>query len=455
MSLQIGELVSPLKRVRGRVFHGWWMAGLGALVMALGTVPFFQALPVWSPVLRGQFGWTPGQMSWAFAVTRIEGGIFGPLEGILIERLGSRRMVFIGMTILGGGFLLLSQIRELWQLYASFFIISLGAALGTWLPMMTALNSWFVRQKSRAMALAMEGFAVGGITLVPIIAWAVGGIGTEDNPARFGWRAVVMGIGVTIILLAFPISRLVRNRPEDLGQRPDGDTAPQASATAGRPGALQFSTEERGLTWREAIRTRIFWLMSVGHACSSIVIVTIMVHLGFLLDDRGFSLQTIGLVVTTYTAINAVFILVGGYMGDRMPIRLAVFGFSALQSVAVVVLVFAHSLPMVFLFAAILGIGFGGRTPLTTAMRGIYFGSKSFASITGISMVPMNVLLFSAPLFAGYMRDITGDYDIPFLTVAIVSLFGSCLFLLLGQPRPLSPATRRIPPSREAQPIKS
>ena len=364
-------------------------------------------------------------------------------------------MVFIGMTILGGGFLLLSQIRELWQLYASFFIISLGAALGTWLPMMTALNSWFVRQKSRAMALAMEGFAVGGITLVPIIAWAVGGIGTEDDPARFGWRAVAMGVGVTIILLAFPISRLVRNRPEDLGQRPDGDTAPQASATAGRPGALQSSTEERGLTWREAIRTRIFWLMSVGHACSSIVIVTIMVHLGFLLDDRGFSLQTIGLVVSTYTAVNAVFILVGGYMGDRMPIRLAVFGFSALQSVAVVVLVFAHSLPMVFLFAAILGIGFGGRTPLTTAMRGVYFGRKSFASITGISMVPMNVLLFSAPLFAGYMRDVTGEYAIPFLTIAIVSLFGSCLFLLLGEPRPLSPATRRIPPSREAQPIKS
>ena len=59
--------------------------------MALGTVPLFQGMPVWNPVLRNAFGWTAGQMSWAFAVTRIEGGILGPLEGILIERLGLLR----------------------------------------------------------------------------------------------------------------------------------------------------------------------------------------------------------------------------------------------------------------------------------------------------------------------------------------------------------------------------
>ena len=128
-----------------------------------------------------------------------------------------------------------------------------------------------------------------------------------------------------------------------------------------------------------------------------------------------------------------------------MPIRFPAFAFSAVQSAAVVVLVLAHDKPMLFLFAVILGIGFGGRTPVTTSIRGVYFGRKAFAAITGISMVPMNLLLFSAPLFAGYMRDATGTYDMPFLTIAVVCFIGSFLFLLLRDPDPLPSGTRLEP----------
>jgi len=83
----------------------------------------------------------------------------------------------------------------------------------------------------------------------------------------------------------------------------------------------------------------------------------------------------------------------------------------------------------------ILGIGFGGRNPLTTAIRGAYFGRKAFASITGISMVPMNVFLLASPLFAGIMFDLQGTYRVPFTVVAVVSLIGSALFLPLGPPQ--------------------
>jgi MFS family permease len=421
------------------VFYGWWLAVVGALVMALGTVPLFQGLPVWNPVIRNAFGWSAGQMSWAFAMTRLEGGLLGPVEGLLIEKLGSRRMVFIGMTVLGAGFMLFSQVREIWHLYAVFFMMSMGAALGTWLPMMTVMNHWFIRRKTRAMSLVMEGFALGGIVIPLLLAWSVGG--SDPNISeRYGWRVTAFGVGVMIMALAFPLSRLVRNRPEEMGLRPDGD--PPAAVSV-QSGPSRHAGDAAGFTWQEAIRTRDFWLISFGHASSSIVIVSIMVHLGLLLDDRGFSLGTISAVVATYTAVNAVFTLVGGYLGDRFPIKLAAFGFSAFQSVAVVVLVFAHGAPMHFLFAVLLGIGFGGRTPVTTAIRGVYFGRKAFAAITGISGVPLNILLFSAPLFAGYMRDITGEYDVAFLTIAVVCLLGSCLFLLLGKPRVPGLQTRR------------
>ena len=416
-----------------RIFYGWFMAGLGALIMALVEVPLFHGLPVWSPVLRNTFGWTAGQMSLAFALTRVEGGLMGPVEGLLIQKLGPRRMVFIGMIIAGAGFVFFSQVRELWHLYAAFIIISLGIGLGTWLPMMTALNNWFIRRRTMAMSLAMEGFAVGGVIVPLLLAWTIGG--TDPNISeRYGWRASALFIGILIMALAFPLSRLVRNRPEELGLNPDGDAPVIEAASPAGAGIIRSELQEEDYTWQEAIRTPTFWLISFGHATSAIVIITVMVHLGLMLDDRDFSLQTISLIVAIYTAVNAIFIPVGGYFGDRIPIKLVAFWFSALQSVSIVILVLARDTEMLMIFAVLLGAGFGGRTAVTTAMRGAYFGRKAFAAITGLSMVPMNILLFSAPIFAGFMRDATGTYDVSFLTIAAVAFFGSFLFLLLGEP---------------------
>lgn len=425
-------LNGPIGRMRG-MFYGWWLAGVAALIMVIGTVPIFQGMPAWFVVLESNFGWSRAQLSLAFSLTRVEGSIMGPISGYLIDRLGPRRMVLIGLLVLGGGFLAFSRVNNLWQFYLAFIIMSSGAGLGTWLPMMTVLNSWFIKRRSMAMALAMEGFAVGGVVVVPILAWAI-------DPARFGddgWRNAAVAIGLTVLLLAFPISRLVRNRPEDYGVLPDGvppdRTSPSPAISRGAPATRQ-ANQSMDYTWQQAVRTRAFWLITMGHACSSIVIVTLMVHLGTLLTDQGFSLQTVGWVVATQTGVSAVFNMVGGYVGDRVPLRMALFGFSALQSGAVVLLLYADTGPLVFLFAVVFGIGFGGRTPLTTSIRGLYFGRKAFASITGVSMIPMNVLLLVFPLFAGIMFDATGSYFIPFATIAVVSFIGALLFLMLGEP---------------------
>ena len=420
------------RRMRG-MFYGWFMAGLGGLIMVVGTVPLWSALPIWNPVLRNAFGWSAGQMSWAFSITQIEGGFLGPVQGALIDKLGPRRMVFIGLTIAGVGFIVFSQIQELWQFYAAFVLMSMGGSMGGWLPMMTVMNHWFIRHRGMAMSLVLEGYAVGGVIAPPLLAWAIGGADPNISE-RFGWRTCALFIGILTMALAFPLSRLVRDRPEDLGLQPDGDSPVPAAASPADAGVTPSETAEEGYTWQEAIRTRTFWLLSFGHAFGNIIWVTISVHLGLMLDDRGFSLQAISTVVAVYTAVSAIFFLVGGYLGDRFPMRLVAFWFSALQSLAVVVLVVAHSTEMLLLFAVLWGVGFGGRTPVTTAMRGLYFGRRAFAAIVGISIVPMNILMFIAPPLAGYVRDATGTYDMSFLVIAAVSFFGTCLFLLLGEP---------------------
>ena len=84
-----------------RVFYGWWLVGLSGLIMVMATVPLFHAMSVWAVALQREFDWTRTQLGFALTFTRVEGGLMGPVEGYLTDRVGTRRMVFIGLVILG------------------------------------------------------------------------------------------------------------------------------------------------------------------------------------------------------------------------------------------------------------------------------------------------------------------------------------------------------------------
>ena len=285
--------------------------------MVVGTVPLFQGMTAWFVVLEKQFGWSRTQLSITFSFTRVEGSIMGPVAGYLVDRLGSRTMVALGLIIAGGGFLILSVTHSIWHLYLAFLVMSMGTGLGGWLPIMTAINNWFSTKRATAMAVAMEGFLIGGVILVPPLAWAI----APDIPGRPGWRWTAAAIGVFLMVIALPLSRLVRNRPEGYGQRPDGQPQQVESRPDETPVEETEGPDEPSYTWQEAVRTRAFSFITMGHACSSTVIVTMMVHLGPMLNDRGFSLQTVGWVVATYTAVGAVFTMIGGYVGDLRFLR--------------------------------------------------------------------------------------------------------------------------------------
>lgn len=421
-----------MRPVRG-MFYGWFMVAVGALLMAVGVAPLWSGLPVWNPVLRNGFGWTAGQMSWAFSLTQVQEGSMAPMLGIIVDKLGPRRMVFFGLVVLGAGFILFSQIQELWHLYMVFMVMSLGSTMSSWLPMMTVLNSWFIRRKTMAMALAQEGFSVSSIFVPILLAWAIGGTDPHESE-RFGWRAAALFIGLVCLALAVPLSRLVRNRPEDMGLLPDGDASPPSARAQGESDDPPAARDEEGYTWQEAIRTRTFWLMATGHATTTVTLGTTYVHLGLLLDDRGFSIESIGVVVAVFTSLTAVFLPVGGYLGDKFSIRTVAFAFSTVLTLSVVVLVLAPGSGMVFVFAVLFGIGTGGRFAIMTSMRGRYFGRKAFAAITGISVLPTSALMVVGPVVAGVVRDRTGNYDAAFLGIAAVSLVGGLALLMMGEP---------------------
>jgi MFS family permease len=113
----------------------------------------------------------------------------------------------------------------------------------------------------------------------------------------------------------------------------------------------------------------------------------------------------------------------------------ALFIFTGIQGIGVVFLTLGPELINFYIFAVLFGIGFGGRTPLTTAIRGEYFGRASFGKILGISTVPMNILLLIAAPMAGFMRDELGDYNMAFLLLAGLNTLGAVFFLIARRPK--------------------
>ncbi len=412
------------------------------LIMALAGGPVWNGVGVWVASLEQHFGWSRAELTGAFSMAQFQGSLVGPLMGYLIDKLGTRRMVFIGFSLAGLGFIIFSRTTNLPTFYFAYFLIMLGITGGSWLPTMTALNKWFNRKRGTAMAIAGEGSFVGGLVLVPILAWAV-------TPSNFGWSITAQWIGIVYLAAAWPMSRLIRNNPDDYGQLPDGESASQRQARL-----LDERTEKKesgedlrlNFTARQAMRTRAFWFITFGHALSSMLIATLTVHMVPLLTDQGMSLQTAAYVWSVLMATGAVFQLLGGYLSDRLPRNRVLFGFAALQAAGFILAAFVHDLPMAILFAVVYGAGFGGRVPITTAIRGDYFGNKAFATITGISMAPLYLFMLAAPLFAAFMFDSTGSYTTAFLILGGLGSMSGVLFLFAKKPMTL-PLDKKTAPA--------
>ena len=269
-------------------------------------------------------------------------------------------------------------------------------------------------------------------------------IGHRDSPDEIavnigraiGWENCALILAILILAVAFPLSYLIRNRPEDMGLQAEGASTPQQT----RRSTAAQAAQPQGLTAQQAVRTPAFWLIALGHGMTSMIILAIFTHLGLLLKDVGLQ-EYAGTVVILYTIISMFAQPLGGYIGDRFPKRIGLFVFTTIQASAVVLLTFSTELWMFYAFAVIFGLGFGGRNPLTTSIRGEYFGRGNFGKILGISTIPMNGLLLISSPFAGYMYDWLGTYTIAFLVLAGFNYAGGVCFLFAKRPQiPTAPA---------------
>ena len=369
--------------------------------------------------LREEFGWSKTLLSAAFAMARAESGIFGPLQGWLTDRFGPRVLIRTGMTIFGIGFLLFSLVNSPVTFFLTFFLMAVGSSLGGYLPVGVALVSWFRRRRALALSVSSCGMAVGGI-LVQFVALAL---------THWGWRWTAFASGTLVLLIGIPLAQVVRHRPEPYGYLPDGG-GPETTSAGGRPAERVVN-----FTPGEAVRTRAFWCISLGHGAALLVVSAVMVHLIVHVTERlGYSLRQAASVLALLTVVQLVAQLSGGWAGDRFSKRLIVVGCMVAHAAGMLLLAHATAFWMLVAFAVIHGAAWGIRGPLMSAIRADYFGAASFGMISGISSMVLMVGMMGGPLVAGILADRTGSYVPGFHILAVLAALGSVFFVLATPP---------------------
>jgi sugar phosphate permease len=402
-----------------RLFYGWYMVGAASALQCLQAGLITQSFGAYVAVLQAERGWSKTALSGAAALQQMEAALLGPVLGWVIDRFGPQGMIRAGVVLFGIGLMLLSQTDSLGTFYAAFVLVALGGSLFGFFPVNVSLINWFERWRARALSSLSFGLAVGG-ALVPLVAWSL---------ASFGWRATAFGSGVLAIVLGLPLALMIKRRPEDHGTTVDG--LPAASHTV----TQDVAKPTRDFTAREAVRTRAFWLISLGHGFALFVVHAVSVHaINHMTQDLGYSLERASLAYMLLPLSQMGGVGVGWLIGDRYEKRFIAATCMLMHMVALLLLTYAQNLAMVLAFAVLHGSAWGLRGPFMQAIRADYFGRSAIGMILGLSLMIIVVGQVGGPMVAGILADATGNYRLGFTILALLAGLGSLFFVLARKP---------------------
>ena len=421
----MGRVAASLLTSLRRVYFGWWVVAGTMGLQLLQAALLSQVFGVYVVALTGEFGWSKAAVAGGFALVQLVGGLLGPLQGYALERFGPRRVIALGVVVFGIGLAAIGAVGTLAAFYGALLVVGLGASLTGWLSVTTAVVPWFHRRRATAMAWMALGASLGGL-VVPLVAASV---------VAFGWRPTLVASGMLMVAAGLPLAGLLRRDPQRYGLRVDGG---YRSLPDGARGAITVPDRDpdHDYTLREALRTRSFWALGIGHAAALLVVSSVVVHLvPHLTEAAGMTLPAAASVVASLTVATALGQLLGGLLGDRLDKRRLAMGAMFAHGAALLALAWLAPTPGTVLFVVLHGLAWGVRGPLMGAMRADYFGATHFGSIMGVSTLIFMVGQLMGPIIAGIMADAFGDYRWGFTLLAGLAVTGSLAFRLATPPR--------------------
>ena len=416
---------------RTGVFFGWWVVfATAAIVFLTGGTFFYGFGALFNPIVH-EFGWSRASVSFAFSLRSEVGGIAAPIVGFMVDRVGSRRLMMIGVALVALGFILLSRIESLPAFYGAVVVIAIGMSATGGPVGMVAIAYWFKKRRGRAIALMTVGAGTSGVMVLVLEALISG----------FGWRSALLIMGITQLVVCMPLAMSVRNRPEEIGLHADNEPWTEADPPRVKSASILRADQQEGMTVAQALRSTSFWRLSLAVMLTNLGTTAIIVHqIPFFTSSVGLSQGLAAASVTAMTLMSLVGRLTFGQMSDYRDKRFVMAGAFALAALSLLLFATVHEPWQIIYTLPVFALGWGGMIPTRPAFQAEYFGMRAFGAIQGLVFTIATFGALIGPVFAGWVYDQTESYRLAFVLLSAASFLAVPMVLSIRRPE-LTPTT--------------
>jgi MFS family permease len=394
--------------------YAWVIVAVLAVTMTIASGARFLFGVVLKPVSE-EYGWDRAELTGAVMLGMIVLSACQPVVGMLVDRIGPKRVLVGGLAILGAALIPFSFATSLWQVYLLYGVLtSFGLAAASPVLATALVGRWFQAKRGLAMSLATSGSAFGQLLIVPLAAWIM---------ILTSWQMTYRVMAVALVAIALPLSAIfLRDAPRAKAE--DARTPPP---------------EEKGLALREAIGGPAFWLLAFGFVVCGWTMAFPNTHFLAYADDMGMSV----LHAANTVSVTAVFSIFGsvllGLAADRWQ-RTGVLALTyAMRGIAFLLLLLLPAGSLLYVYGMVLGISWTATTPLTAAIAADRYGPKNLGLIFGTMFTFMNLGFGVGSFLDGVIYDFTGHYNSALLINVVLGVLAAIGVALV----PLTRAERR------------
>ena len=340
------------------------------------------------------FGWSRAATASAISLQIISEGISFPFAGSLIDRLGPRRTLILGGSVLALGLALTSTVSSIWELYLWMGVVTaLGLALIGMVPHVAILSREFSQYRGTALGLAWMGGGLGIMLLVPLAQIMIG---------NWGWSLAYVGLAVAAALLVIPPVLLLFTP----GSKMSGAPAPPQT--------------ENPTDWtvKQALRSSTFWLLFGSRILASVGNQIVLTHQIAHAVDVGYPKLFAASIFGLMGVVSIFGRLLFGYLTDVMKSETVFAWVQATSLIGIAALLVLHddsSPGLLYTYALFYGLGQGSRALVLSAISADLFLGKSFGAIYGYFTLSVGIGGGFGAWIGGFIFDATKSYFAAFL----------------------------------------
>jgi MFS family permease len=368
------------------------------------------------------FGWSRGETSLAYSASQLVAGVSSPAVGMLVDRLGPRRLLLLGAGLLVLGLAASSLVTQLWQIVLLYGVVmTFGANCLGLVVFVPILSRTFVRHRGMAISIVQSANGFARALSAPVVQFLISGV---------GWRPTYLIEAAFMAAVALPLAAWFR-RTEPPRRSPSGEgsvAAPVSSPAVAPRG---------GWTLAEAIRTPHFWLLFAVYLFTGLGSFFVSLHQLAFAVDRGFD-KLYAAEVLGMGAFLAIFgTIVTGTLSDYIGRELSAimaYGFSIVGVICAMFITGPNQGWLLWLHACLFGLTWGARGPAITAKTADLFPGAQLGAILGVITIGSGLGAALGSWGAGFIFDLSGSYELAFALSIVSYLCGVVAFWALRRP---------------------